>query len=118
MLQSKRAKNVHVREDRTLREVCFVDDLPHRLAQINYTSVDHGEQVCDLHRHGGVWETFVCCEGTLFMQVDSYFHVLEAGEQISVAPNTLHSLRAKEGTRYLELRSKVYEMDDPDKEFM
>lgn len=106
----------HIREDRQLIEVVREDTLQHHIAQVNYIRVNSNiPQQCPEHRHERLWETFVCLEGVLHIYSrgpQSGFETVRTitmGHSVSIAPLTWHSLIAAAGSRYLEVRSELFQ---------
>lgn len=118
---SRRRPGAHSRADRLMREVAYPSLWPFQVAQINYVAVTAEGQNCPSHRHSEVVEVFVCLEGRLVMEVGrlEYSMVeLNPGDELIVEPGVWHDLRADPNSRYLELRSTLYDPARPDKEFM
>lgn len=107
----------HVREDRSLMEAFYPTQLGYEVKQVNYIVVSETGQDCPMHRHKKLEETFICLEGQ--MTIERYGVAIKMGpsDLVHIRPEVWHSLKAKPGTRYLEIRSDYFYADKPDKEY-
>lgn len=107
----------HVRADRSLLEACFPQALGYPVQQINYIAVSEEGQDCPPHRHRDLQETFVCLEGEMAIERHGVWVDMAPGDLVHINVDVWHALRAKPGARYMELRSRIFDPEKPDKEY-
>ena len=62
-----------------------------------------GGKICSLHRHLVKDETFVCLEGSGYIEVEGHLARVQPFSELRIPPGTWHRFGSRDGMRLLEV---------------